>query len=72
MNQLIEEALTTRERQVAELLLTGCRNKQIAAQLGITPRTVKAHLSKMFLRFQIRGANGSGSRILLARKLLAL
>lgn len=37
-------ALTAREIAVAELVATGLRNKEIARQLDITERTVKAHM----------------------------
>jgi DNA-binding NarL/FixJ family response regulator len=47
--------LTNREKQIAQLFLNGFDNKEIAEQAGITRRTVKAHFSKMFLRFQISG-----------------
>lgn len=40
--------LTVRERQVAGLAAMGESNDAIARQLGITPRTVKAHLSAAF------------------------
>jgi DNA-binding NarL/FixJ family response regulator len=40
--------LTAREREVLDLLATGLANKQIARGLGITERTVKAHLTRIF------------------------
>jgi DNA-binding NarL/FixJ family response regulator len=40
--------LTTREREVLELLTHGYANKQIARRLGIAERTVKAHLGRVF------------------------
>jgi len=41
-------SLSTRETEVLELLAEGRTNRQIAAALGITERTVKAHLSRVF------------------------
>jgi len=45
------ESLTARERQVLELIITGSSNKQIAAALAISPRTVEIYranvMSKM-------------------------
>ena len=39
--------LTTRERDVFRLVVTGMLNKQIAAKLGIAEKTVKIHRSHM-------------------------
>ncbi|MEP1123168.1 MAG: response regulator transcription factor [Ilumatobacter sp.] len=41
-------SLTDRERQVLDLVRQGLANKQIARQLGISERTVKAHLTSVF------------------------
>jgi DNA-binding NarL/FixJ family response regulator len=43
-----EIALSTRETEVLKLVTEGLANKQIARRLGITERTVKAHLTKIF------------------------
>jgi DNA-binding NarL/FixJ family response regulator len=47
--------LTPRERDVVELLLMGCDNTEISKNLNIAPRTVKAHFSRLYLRFRIVG-----------------
>ena len=39
--------LSDRERQVLELLVAGCTNKEIGSELGIEERTVKLHVSKL-------------------------
>jgi DNA-binding NarL/FixJ family response regulator len=46
--------ITPRDEQVLHLLMQGCSNKEIAAQLNISPRTVKQHLRTLFLRAGIR------------------
>src|SRR5271166_116170 len=46
--------LGPREQQIAELLLQGCDNAEIAAQLKMAKRTVKAHFNRLFVRFGIR------------------
>jgi DNA-binding NarL/FixJ family response regulator len=40
--------LTLREREVLQLVAEGLPNKQIARTLGITEKTVKAHMTKVF------------------------
>jgi DNA-binding NarL/FixJ family response regulator len=41
-------ALSEREREVLGLVAGGLANKQIAARLGISEKTVKAHLTRVF------------------------
>ena len=36
-------SITDRQRQVVELIAAGCSNEEVGAQLGISPRTAKAH-----------------------------
>jgi len=48
-------ALSTREQQIAQLVSQGLSNPQIAQQLGITERTVKAHLSTAYGKTSVRG-----------------
>jgi DNA-binding NarL/FixJ family response regulator len=46
-------SLTDREREILELLRRGLANKEIAAALGITVKTVKAHLSSLFQKIGV-------------------
>lgn len=46
--------LTERERDVALAVAGGASNKEIARKLGITERTVKAHLSACFKKLGVR------------------
>jgi len=50
--------LTTREQQVLELVEQGCKNKEIAQELGIRPGTVKIHLKHIFEKTGVRGRYG--------------
>src|SRR6202451_2240700 len=54
---MIEQSvrLGPREQQIVELLLQGCDNAEIASQLKMARRTVKAHFNRLFLRFGITG-----------------
>jgi hypothetical protein len=65
--------LGARERQIADLLLQGCENAEIARQLKMARRTVKAHFNRMFLRFGISsGIKRVKLATLLYRKQLGL
>jgi len=48
-----QPALTFRELQVLELLATGKRNKEIAADLGISSDTARAHIKSIFIKFNV-------------------
>jgi DNA-binding CsgD family transcriptional regulator len=52
--------LTAAEREVVSLVALGLSNKQVAARLAISPRTVESHLAHVF------GKLGVGSRVELA------
>jgi DNA-binding NarL/FixJ family response regulator len=47
--------LTPQQARIAELARSGLANKQIAAELAISERTVKFHLQNIFLRLGIHG-----------------
>lgn len=46
--------LTSRELAVAELVAAGKTNKEVARELDITERTVKAHLGSAFEKLKVR------------------
>jgi len=46
--------LTTREREVSELVAAGLSNKEIAARLFLSVRAVEANLSKAFAKLGVR------------------
>ncbi|HCR70644.1 MAG TPA: DNA-binding response regulator [Anaerolineae bacterium] len=48
-----ESVLTERELEVLQLASLGERNKEIAFKLGITERTVKAHLQSIYQKFGV-------------------
>lgn len=47
--------LSNREHQIAKLIAEGLPNGQIATQLDITERTVKAHLSSIYAKTKTKG-----------------
>ena len=49
----ILQMLTDREREIAQHVGQGASNKRIAQDLGITERTVKAHLSSIFDKTEV-------------------
>ena len=50
----LNSRLTSREQQIAQQVAAGLSNKVIAADAGITERTVKAHLNSIFRKTGIR------------------
>ncbi len=49
------QKLTSREREVLEQLVTGRSNKEIAARLGISPRTVEFHRAHVMEKLEAKG-----------------
>jgi DNA-binding NarL/FixJ family response regulator len=45
--------LTSREREVLELIAAGTRNAEIARRMAIAPKTVANHISAIFTKLQI-------------------
>jgi DNA-binding NarL/FixJ family response regulator len=56
--------LTPRERQIAQAVASGKRNREIADALDISPATVKLHVSRVF------GKMGVRNRVGLLRKMM--
>ncbi|MFI9610482.1 ATP-binding protein [Streptomyces sp. NPDC052023] len=51
-------ALTAQERRIAELAAKGLTNKEIGARLRLSPRTVGAHLYKIFPKLGVTSRGG--------------
>ncbi len=46
--------LTARESEIVDLVIAGCRNREISERLQISEKTVKAHLSNIFAKLGVR------------------
>ncbi|WP_261774562.1 helix-turn-helix transcriptional regulator, partial [Nocardia neocaledoniensis] len=57
------DALTRREREVADLAARGHSNKDIAALLYLSPRTVEDHLSRVLRKLGLTGRAGIARRL---------
>jgi len=55
--QMVETALTDREREVLEVAAEGLTARQIATRLGIRERTVTTHLGRIYMKI------GVGTRV---------
>ena len=49
----VSRRLTEREREVLDILVTGARTTEIATRLGISDRTVKAHLASIYQKLGV-------------------
>ncbi|HEY6285323.1 MAG TPA: response regulator [Ktedonobacteraceae bacterium] len=58
------EALTAREQEVLSLLARGMRNKEIAARLIVSERTVNFHLANIYQKLNVSGRTEALSKAL--------
>jgi DNA-binding NarL/FixJ family response regulator len=55
--------LTTSERRVAELAASGLKNREVAAQLFISQKTVEANLARVYRKLEIGSRAELGARL---------
>lgn len=55
----LQDSLTPREIGVLRLLADGLQNKEIAAKLGISPKTVEFHKTKLYAKIGVTGLAGA-------------
>lgn len=60
----VQERLTARERDVLQLLARGLRNKEIAARLTVSERTVNFHLANIYAKLHVSGRTEALSKAL--------
>ena len=58
------DALTAREQEVLSLLARGMRNKEIAARLIVSERTVNFHLANIYQKLNVSGRTEALSKAL--------
>ncbi len=46
-------SISSREQQILDLINKGLKNKEIAAQLYLSEQTIKAHISRIFRKFNV-------------------
>ncbi len=52
--QALVGSLTPREKEVMALVVDGCANKEIAAQLGVSPKTVEVHRANVMRKMKAK------------------
>jgi DNA-binding CsgD family transcriptional regulator len=57
------DQLTEAERRVAEAAARGMTNREVAATLFLSPKTVEAHLSSVYRKLEIRSRAELGARV---------
>jgi DNA-binding CsgD family transcriptional regulator len=55
--------LSKREREILQKIANGATTKEVAAELGISPHTVKTHLERIFEKL---GANDRAQAVAIA------
>ncbi len=58
------EALTAREQEVLRLLARGLRNKEMAARLHVSERTINFHLANIYQKLNVSGRTEAMSKAL--------
>jgi two-component system, NarL family, response regulator DevR len=61
------EQLSAQERCVLELVAGGKTNKEIAAEMGLSPKTVKNYLSRIFQKLQVTRRSEAVARLIRGR-----
>jgi DNA-binding CsgD family transcriptional regulator len=57
------DELTETERRVAELAASGLKNREVAAELFLSPKTVEANLARVYRKLEIHSRAELGARL---------
>ena len=57
------DSLTTQEHQIARLVAAGASNKDVAAQLFLSAKTVEAHLTRIYRKLGVRSRTQLAARV---------
>lgn len=60
------DRLTGRELQVLDLLARGCSNLAIRQRLGLSPKTVEAHVRNLFTKLELEQRPDEHRRVMAA------
>ena len=63
LRRAAQDELTESERRVAELAAAGLTNRNVAAQLFISPKTVEANLARVYRKLGINSRAELGARL---------
>ncbi len=64
MERTLSDQLTHRESEIANAAARGLTNKQIGAEFGISPETVKRHLASIYSKLALPGRVALAIRII--------
>jgi DNA-binding NarL/FixJ family response regulator len=59
---MTDRPLTKREEQIAELVAKGRTNDEVAAELGLGPKTVETHLTRIYRKLGVRSRTELAAR----------
>lgn len=62
--EVSDAPLSRRERQIADLIVAGRTNKQIAAQLNLQVSSVKVYITSLFRKLEVRNRTQAATRLL--------
>jgi DNA-binding CsgD family transcriptional regulator len=63
-----DEELSETERQIVELVVAGRRNREVAAELSLSPNTVAWNLSKVYRKLGVRSRTELAARLTATRE----